>query len=146
MNSKLFGAARVAALGLVCLLPAMAQGPMGPRGGRGGFGGPEGNPGFLAGYLGLTEAQKTQAQQIFESSKTQMEALEGEMEAAREALQAAVKAQKSDGELTQLATAVGASQGKAAAIQAQTQKRFRAILTAEQLTKIDSRPTRGPRP
>lgn len=125
-------------------LPILAQ----PRG-RMGLGGPggmqQGGPGFMAGYLNLTEAQKTQAKAIFDANATQMEQLRGEMQSAREALEAGIKANKTDAELDQLASAIGTVTTRLTALQSRQQKAFRGILTAEQLEKLDSREHRGPR-
>ncbi len=103
---------------------------------------------FMAGYLNLTDSQKEQAKAIHAASATQMQELQGKQESAREALQDAIKQNKADGEIDQLAAAIGALNGQSAAIMAKQQKQFRAILTAEQLEKLDSREGRrggGPR-
>jgi Spy/CpxP family protein refolding chaperone len=125
-------------------LPIVAQ----PRG-RMGMGGPgglqQGGLGFMAGYLNLTEAQKTQAKAIFDANASGMEQLRGEMQSAREALEAGIKANKTDAELDQLASAIGAVTTRMTSLQARQQKAFRAILTAEQLEKLDSRERRGQR-
>jgi len=134
-------------------LPLLAQGP-------GHFGGPGSGPGhqgpgqhggpmnFMAGYLNLTDSQKEQAKAIHSASAAQMQELQGKQQSAREALQNAVKQNKSDGEIDQLTATMGALHGQSAAIMAKQQKQFRAILTAEQLEKLDSREGRrggGPR-
>ncbi|MEZ5355873.1 MAG: Spy/CpxP family protein refolding chaperone [Bryobacteraceae bacterium] len=111
---------------------AMAQGPGGPRGGRGN------RLDFLAGYLALTDAQKTQAQSIFDAASTASETARGQSEAARTALEAAVKANQSDAEIDRLAAAIGVIHGQVTAIQAKAQAKFYALLTAEQKTKYDA--------
>jgi Spy/CpxP family protein refolding chaperone len=102
--------------------------------------------GFLTGYLNLTDAQKTQAETIFEAAKTASEPLRGRMASARESLQDAVKTGKSDAEIDTIAASIGVLSGQLTAIQSKAMVRFRAILTPEQIQKLDSRPTRrGPR-
>jgi len=99
---------------------------------------PEGNRlEFLAGYLGLTEAQKTQAAEIFSAERAATETLRGQMTSAHDALQAAVKANKPEAELEQLAAAVGTLHGRIAAAHAKAQAKFYNLLTAEQKAKLD---------
>jgi Spy/CpxP family protein refolding chaperone len=135
-----------AALGLALFaLPAAAQGPrMMGRGGPGGFDGSR-RLDFLAGYLSLTETQKTQAKTIFDSAATASETARGSLTGAHEAVRAAVKAGSPDAEIDRLAAAVGTIQGQLVAINAKAEKAFYAILTAEQKTKYDSLRERGPR-
>jgi Spy/CpxP family protein refolding chaperone len=113
----------------------------------GGAEGPAGmGVGFLAGYLNLTEAQKTQAEAIFSAARTAAEPLRGRLESAREALEAAVKAGKTDAEIDALAASIGTISGQLTAIHSKAMVKFRAILTPEQITKLDSRERRrGPR-
>lgn len=145
-------------LSLAALLPLHAQGhgfgaPMGVRGGGpGGPGGPGGAQGagrldFLAGYLGLTEAQKTQAQTIFDAARAANETAMGQMEAAQESLQAAIKANNT-AQITTLATQIGGLHGTMLGNRAKADAAFYAILTADQRAKLDARPGpgRGPRP
>ncbi|MBI2690131.1 MAG: Spy/CpxP family protein refolding chaperone [Acidobacteria bacterium] len=100
---------------------------------------------YLAGYLSLTDSQKAQAKTIFDAAATALTTAQGQMTAAREALTAAVKANKTDSELDRLAAAVGVVQGSIAAINAKAETKFYALLTAEQKAKYDAMPTGGPR-
>lgn len=124
--------------------PLMAQGlrRFSPGGdGPGGIG-----IGFLAGYLNLTDAQKTQAEAIFDAAKAAAEPVRGRMTSAREALETAVKGAKSDAEIDALSATVGTLSGQLTAIHSKAMVKFRAILTPEQITKLDSREgRRGPR-
>jgi Spy/CpxP family protein refolding chaperone len=127
-----------ATLGAVALMagavPVLAQGP-----GRG-----VGNRlDYLAGYLSLTDAQKTQAQTIFDAAKTASSALQGQLTGAQDALRAGIKANSADSELDRLAGAVGTIQGQLAGIQAKASAKFYALLTPEQKTKYDAMGNRG---
>ena len=125
--------AALAALSLATLAPLAAQ-----PGNRGG-GGPGGNNlDFLAGYLSLTDAQKTQAKTIFDAATTAINTAQGQLTAAHDALEAAVKANRSDAELDRLAAAVGVIEGQIEGIRAKASARFYALLTAEQKTKYDA--------
>lgn len=125
----------IAVFAILAALPLAAQG----RGSGGGS-----RLDYLAGYLGLTDAQKTQAQAIFDAEKTASETLSGEAEAARDALSAAVKAGAADAQIDTLSNAVGAIHAKLTAVHAKAQVKFRAILTAEQKAKLDARESNGP--
>ncbi|MCW5979175.1 MAG: periplasmic heavy metal sensor [Bryobacteraceae bacterium] len=105
-------------------------------------GGPRG-PDFLAGYLGLSDAQKEQAKAIFEAADAAAETPRGELQSAREALTAAVKAGQPDAALDQLSAAVGVIEGQLTAIRAKATAKFYALLTAEQKQKYDQLGERG---
>jgi len=137
IRSKLM-AAMLAAFTLTGATAAFAQGP--------GRGGPNSNRlDYLAGYLSLTDAQKTQAQAIFDAAKTASSSAQGQLSGAQDALRAATKTNSSDSELERLAAAVGTIQGQLTGIQAKASAKFYALLTAEQKTKYDARSEHGPR-
>jgi Spy/CpxP family protein refolding chaperone len=98
---------------------------------------------FLAGYLGLSDSQKQQAQAIFDASEEAEQTARGELTSARQALRAGVKAGKTDAEFDQLGAAVGTAEGKLAAIQAKASAKFYALLTSEQKEKYDQLGERG---
>ena len=123
-------------LTILAALPVMAQ--PGPRGGFGGS-----RLDYLAGYLSLTDAQKTQAKAIFDAAATAAETARGTLDSAHTALQTAVKANASDAEIDRLAAAVGVIQGQITGIQAKANAKFYALLTAEQKAKYDARPMGG---
>ncbi len=131
MNRRLLTATMM----MVAALPILAQGPRG-----------RGNSlDYLAGYLSLTDTQKTAAKAIFDAADTASETARGQMTSARDALTAAVKANKADTELDRLAAAVGVIDGQFAGIRAKAEAKFYALLTAEQKTKYDALQTaRGP--
>jgi Spy/CpxP family protein refolding chaperone len=123
-------------------LPVLAQGRR-PLGGAAAGG--TGRLDFLAGYLGLTDSQKEQAKAIFDAASQAAQTALGQLTSAREALQQAVKAGRSDAELDRLAAAVGVIEGQLAGIRAKAEAKFYALLTAEQKQKYDERGRRrGP--
>jgi len=130
-------------LTILAALPVMAQPRM--HGGGGGN-----RLDYLAGYLSLTDAQKTQAKTIFDAAEAATETARGQSDVARTALNTAVKANASDAELDRLSAAIGVIQGQITAINAKAQAKFYALLTAEQKAKYDARGSgmggpRGPR-
>ncbi len=98
---------------------------------------------FLAGYLSLTDSQKSQAQAIFDAASTASTTAQGQLTAARDALTAAVKTNAADTQLDRLAAAVGTVHGQLEAIRAKANAKFYALLTAEQKTKYDALGNRG---
>lgn len=128
----------VAAVAILSTLPILAQG-------RRPFGGGTARLDFLAGYLGLSDSQKQQAQAIFDAENQASQAALGQLTSARDALRQAVKAGQSDAELDRLGAAVGAIEGQLAGIHAKAEAKFYALLTAEQKQKYDQRGSRpGP--
>jgi Spy/CpxP family protein refolding chaperone len=104
---------------------------------------------YLAGFLSLTDTQKTQAASIFEAAASATSTARGQLDAARSALSDAWKANRADAEIDRLGAALGAIEGQIAAINAKAQAKFYALLTAEQKAKYDamgSRIPRGPGP
>lgn len=100
-------------------------------------GGSSRNLNFLTGYLSLTDAQRTQATTIFTAADTARQTVNGQLTAARTALNAAIKTNPTDAQVDQLAAAVGAAEGQLAAIQVKAQAKFYALLTPEQKTRYD---------
>lgn len=92
---------------------------------------------FLTGYLSLTDAQKAQATTIFTAADTASQTANGQLTAARTALNAVIKNNPPDAQVDQLAAAVGVVEGQLAAIRTKAQAKFYALLTAEQKTKYD---------
>lgn len=103
--------------------------------------GPSGDPAqryeFIANMLGLSDAQKTQVKALFANSAGAAEEGRAKMKKANEDLQAAVKANKSDFEIEQLAATIGTMHGQRLAAQAKNRAKVFAILTAEQKAKLD---------
>lgn len=145
MINKLFAVAALSAFA------AFAQGP-GP--GPGGPGRTDRTPPtpeqrierhveFLTNYLSLTPSQVTQAKTIFTAEQTAAAALETPMKTAHDNLQNAVKSNLPVPQIEAAATEVGRVHGQMAAVHAKAQAQFRALLTDEQKTKLDSM-RRGP--
>jgi Spy/CpxP family protein refolding chaperone len=124
----------LSAMTLLLAIPVLAL--PGPGRARGGPGGAR-NLDFLAGYLSLSDTQKTQAKAIFDAAETASETVRGQLTSANDALKAGVKAGKSESELDVLAAAVGVLQGRGVGIRAKAEAKFYALLTAEQKTKYD---------
>ncbi|MBL8173772.1 MAG: Spy/CpxP family protein refolding chaperone [Bryobacterales bacterium] len=99
---------------------------------------PEARAAFLAGYLELTDSQKTQAKEIFASARTEAEQARGQMKSAREALEAAVKTNASDSRIDQASAAVGALATQQVASMAKRFAKFYAILTPQQKEKLET--------
>jgi Spy/CpxP family protein refolding chaperone len=89
---------------------------------------------LLAGYLGLTDAQKTAATTIMNNAKTAAQPIQTQLKAARAALQAAIVAGQP---VDAPAAAVGTLYGQLVGIRANAWEQFRAILTPAQLTKLN---------
>jgi hypothetical protein len=102
---------------------------------------------MLTTLLTLDSTQQQQAKTIFTDEATASQALRESTKAAHDALQAAVKAGASDGQIDQLAAQIGSVTGQGAAIHAKAQSKFRAILNSAQKEKLDTREgMRGPSP
>ena len=129
---------RLTILTLIALsaLPLLAQAGMRLEGNR---------LDYLAGYLSLTDAQKTQAKAIFDAAATAAETARGQADSARTALNTAIKANASDAELDRLSAAIGVIHGQITAIHAKAEAKFYNLLTAEQKAKYDARGSGGPR-
>ena len=127
---------RFTAMGALAAGLLMAQGP-GPR--RMGMGGHSGKRiEFLATYLGLTEAQKTQVKGIIESAWETARPLLPQLKQGSEALAAAVKSgNASDQQLEQLADSQAKLVAQLIVIRAKATGEAYALLTAEQRDKAD---------
>ncbi len=104
---------------------------------------------FLAGYLNLSESQKEQVKAIFAGTEAQREQMQGQLQSARQALQAAVKANQPDSAIEQIAATIGNLQAQGIAAQAKQQRKLYSILTDEQQKKLDTfmaQQDRGGRP
>ena len=139
---------RLAMIATMAMGLALAQGPGGPEG-PGGAGGP--NPqqrgqrylDFLATYLNLTDSQKSQVKAVFDAEQQALQALQDPAKQAHDALNQAVKDNKSDAEIDKLAAAVGTLAGQQAAIHAKSQVKFLAVLTPDQKDKLQMLPGPG---
>ncbi|MBL8241225.1 MAG: Spy/CpxP family protein refolding chaperone [Bryobacterales bacterium] len=93
---------------------------------------------FIAGYLNLTDSQKQQVKAIFSGSAEAREEGQGKMRSAREALYDAIKNNRSDLEIEQLAAVVGALHAQGEAGIAKQRKRLYNLLTDEQKLKFET--------
>jgi len=125
---------RFTALGALAAGLLMAQGPGPARMGMGGHSGK--GIEFLATYLGLTEAQKTQVKGILESAWETARPLLPQLKQGSEALAAAVKSgNASDQQLQQLADSQAKLVAQLIVIRAKATGKACALLTAEQRDK-----------
>jgi Spy/CpxP family protein refolding chaperone len=92
----------------------------------------------FARVLDLTDTQKQAAKTIFSDAKAQAEPIATQLKQGHEVMAAAVKANKSDAEINDLATRQGVLMGQLAAIHAKAMARFYAQLTPEQKTKAEA--------
>ena len=121
---------------LSVMMPLAAQ-PLGPRMPRPGGGDPARMLQHLGTVLDLTESQKTAATSIFDAAKKQAEPLGTALKTSHDAVEAAVKANKSDVEIDDLTAKQGTMTGQIASIQAKARRSFMALLTTEQREKLD---------
>ena len=119
----------------------------GGPGGPGEHGGPGGHPNFkmMAKKLGLTDAQKTKAETIFQGNKDVMKPIFDSLQTERDTLQTLLHADTVD------EAAIRSETAKIAGIEADLNVnrakmgvQFRAILTPEQLTTLKAIQTEKP--
>jgi Spy/CpxP family protein refolding chaperone len=93
---------------------------------------------YIAGYLNLTDSQKQQVKAIFTGFAEAREEGQGKMRSAREALYDAIKNNRSDLEIEQLAAVVGALHAQGEAGKTKQRKRLYNLLTDEQKMKFET--------
>ncbi|HYP09609.1 MAG TPA: hypothetical protein VER03_25515, partial [Bryobacteraceae bacterium] len=127
----------VALMALTATTGMFAQGGPGRRGGGGADRTPptaaemvERRVARLTELLTLDAAQQAQAKTIFSEEQTAASALRDKIEAAHDALQAAVKGSASDSQIDQLAASVGTLQGQSLAVHSKAQAKLRGILNS----------------
>ena len=128
----------VVVAGLLAGGMAFAQGPRGGPGGRGGRGefGP-GGLGIPLRQLNLTEAQKTQLQQIREQQRGDMESAMRKLAAARDAQRAAIESVPADeAKITSLTQDMTQAEVDAAIQTARVNTAIWGVLTAEQRAEV----------
>lgn len=94
----------------------------------------------VAQALNLTDAQKKQAQTIFQQAQLSAQPLRQELKQNREKLSAAAKLTNSETEIQKLATEQGRLMGKLIAIRTEASAKFYQMLTPEQRVKDDQLP------
>src|SRR5262249_33588130 len=87
--------------------------------------------------LDLTDAQKATAKNLFTDAKSQADPIVTQLKAGHTAMADAVKANKSDAEMNDLAARQGVLVGQLAAIHAKAMAKFYAQLTPDQKAKAD---------
>ena len=92
--------------------------------------------------LNLTDAQRQQAQSIFDAERQAAEPVRTQLDTARTALNDAARRNAGDAELDRLAQAEAPQLAQLEAIRAKAFARFYAILTPEQRQILDSAPQR----
>ena len=90
----------------------------------------------LTTLLNLTSAQAAQATTIFTTAATSTATLRTSLDTDMQSLQTAVKANAAS-TIDQVSANIGTLQGQMLAIQSKSDAAFRAILTADQQTKLD---------
>jgi Spy/CpxP family protein refolding chaperone len=98
---------------------------------------------MLTTLLGLTDTQKNSATTIFTNAFTASDTIRTTLEADRQALAAAVKANEM-GNIETIATTIGTATGQLASIQGKADALFYSLLTADQQAKFDALPHGGP--
>jgi Spy/CpxP family protein refolding chaperone len=88
--------------------------------------------------LQLTDAQKTQAQQIFQALHANAQTLETQLRGVHEQLASAVKNGAPDAQIDQLSSQAGNLNGQLTAMRTKAIARFYNILTPDQKTKADA--------
>lgn len=91
----------------------------------------------VAQALNLTDAQKAQAQTIFQQAKMSAEPIRQELRQNREKLSAAAKMSNNEADIQKLATEQGRLLGKLIAIHTEARAKFYQMLTPEQRVKDD---------
>jgi Spy/CpxP family protein refolding chaperone len=90
----------------------------------------------LTSDLNLTDSQKQQAQQIFQSARQSAEPIHAQLKQNRQALHAAAKSGASDAEIDKLANNTGTLVGQTTAIHTKSMAQLYKILTPEQQQKL----------
>jgi Spy/CpxP family protein refolding chaperone len=88
--------------------------------------------------LHLTDTQKQTAKSIFEDARTQAQPIVTQLKQGHQSMTAAVKGNRSDAEINDIAARQGALVGQLASIHAKAMAQFYAQLTPEQKTKADA--------
>lgn len=93
--------------------------------------------GYWTNSLGLDAGQQASLKAILSDQQNSASALKSNLENARAALAAAVKANSSDSQIDQLSGDLAAAFAQAVAAQAKAAAKFYALLTADQKQKFD---------
>jgi Spy/CpxP family protein refolding chaperone len=100
--------------------------------------------GQMFSQLQLTDAQKTQAQQIFQALHANSQTLETQLQGIHQQLANAVKGGAPDAQIDQLSNQAGTVMGQLMAMRTKAFAKFYAILTPDQKAKADAMGDRFP--
>jgi Spy/CpxP family protein refolding chaperone len=100
--------------------------------------------GQMFSQLQLTDAQKTQAQQIFQALHANSQTLETQLQGIHQQLTSAVKGGAPDAQIDQLSSQAGTVMGQLMAMRSKASAKFYAILTPDQKAKADAMGDRFP--
>jgi Spy/CpxP family protein refolding chaperone len=101
-------------------------------------------PGQMFSQLQLTDAQKTEAQQIFQAVHANSQTLETQLQGIHQQLASAVKSGAPDAQIDQLSNQAGTVMGQLMAMRTKAFAKFYAILTPDQKAKADAMGDRLP--
>jgi Spy/CpxP family protein refolding chaperone len=101
-------------------------------------------PGQMFSQLQLTDAQKTQAQQIFQALHANSQTLDTQLQGIHQQLASAVKSGAPDAQIDQLSNQAGTVMGQLMAMRTKAFAKFYAILTPDQKAKADAMGDRFP--
>lgn len=108
--------------------PRRGQSPMGESGFE--FGG------FRGDYLGLTDAQKVQIQDLRKTAQSQMQPVQDQLKQLRDQMETAIQSGQGTDAIQKLAAQEGTLLGQMAGIRATTQSQIYALLTPDQKEKL----------
>jgi protein CpxP len=109
----------------------------GPRWGKYSMGGPGFEfRGLMGSYLGLTDAQKTQIQDLRKSARPQTQPVQNQLKQLRDQMATAIQSGPAGDAIQKLAAQEGVLLGQLVGIQATTQSQIYALLTQEQKDKL----------
>jgi len=121
-------------------MPPMPGGPgmgSGAPGMRQGPGGPDGIMGAIMHKLDLTDEQREKIETIMDENHAKTSAARRTVEKARKALEEAVSSDADEAAIRKAATALGTALGDEAVLKVKTMKEIKAVLTPEQIKKLD---------
>ena len=117
-------------------MPGMRPMPGGPGMGQG-PGGPDGMMGVIMQKLDLTDEQREKIETIIDENHAKASAARRAVEKARRGLEEAAASDANEAAIRKAATALGNALGDEAVLKARTMKEIKAVLTPEQIKKLD---------
>ena len=117
--------------------PSNGPGGQGMRPMQGGPGGPDGGMGGIFSKLDLTDEQREKVATIMDENYAKTSAARRAVEKARKALEEAIAADANEPAIRKAAAAMGTALGDEAVLKVKTMKEIKAVLTPEQIKKLD---------